>query len=308
MTRIQQTFIGSSSEGLLVARAIAANLPEEVNCRIWTEGVFLPGRTYIETLEKVLDEMDYAILVATPDDLLTKRDVSGFSMRDNVLLELGLFMAKLGRQRTYLVSSKDNPIHIPSDLLGLTTVNYETSKDPAGWTLAMAEPCRVIGEAMEEARAEVSRAAKRVIIKRLLTWITKLQNLIAALQAESFKSVLDRNRFALLRTDVAKRLSDMIHEHQDDAADIGVTERYHALAKTVLEAADTVPFPEEAVVSKGDVVGSALSHFLGGKSFEEQIGERLNSLSRRYDVWWHEHGPRISHALLDLQSALVAAL
>jgi predicted nucleotide-binding protein len=40
----------------------------------------LPGRTFIETLEKVLDEMDYAILVATPDDSLTKRDVENFSI------------------------------------------------------------------------------------------------------------------------------------------------------------------------------------------------------------------------------------
>src|SRR5437868_5662307 len=124
MVRTQQTFIGSSTEGLVVAKAIAANLPPEMNCRVWSEDIFLPGRTYLETLEKVLDEMDYAILVATPDDMLTKRDVAGYSMRDNVLLELGLFMARLGRRRTYLVSSRDNPIHIPSDLLGLTTISY----------------------------------------------------------------------------------------------------------------------------------------------------------------------------------------
>lgn len=81
MIRQTQTFIGSSSEGLAVANAIKANLSELTDCRIWTEGVFLPGRTFIETLEKILDEMDYAILLATPDDSLTKRDVENFSMR-----------------------------------------------------------------------------------------------------------------------------------------------------------------------------------------------------------------------------------
>jgi predicted nucleotide-binding protein len=95
-----QTFIGSSSEGLIVANAIRANLIDVTDCQIWTEGVFLPGRTFIETLESLLDRVDYAILVASPDDMLRRRDVERFSMRDNVLLELGLFIAKLGRNRT----------------------------------------------------------------------------------------------------------------------------------------------------------------------------------------------------------------
>lgn len=40
----------------------------------------------------MLERVDYAILVASPDDMLRQRDVESFSMRDNVLLELGLFM------------------------------------------------------------------------------------------------------------------------------------------------------------------------------------------------------------------------
>ncbi len=138
----------------------------DVNCRIWAEDLFLPGRTYIETLEKILDEMDYAILVATPDDQLVKRDVSGLTMRDNVLLELGLFMAKLGRARTYLVSPKDQPVLIPSDLLGIKTFLYRTPTDPLGWAGALAEPCRLIALAMNEARSELPRGMKRVVVKR----------------------------------------------------------------------------------------------------------------------------------------------
>lgn len=309
MTKAQpQTFIGSSSEGLVVAQAIRANLPKEANCRIWSEGIFVPGRTYIETLEKTLDEMDFAILVATPDDLLTKRDLAGFTMRDNVLFELGLFMAKLGRGRTYLVTCKDKPIHIPSDLLGLITVTYATLTGTADWTSVLAEPCRVIAQAMKEAEVEVSRSMKRAIVKRLLAWTTKLHGLIITLQAESFKSVLDREKFERIRSDIARRLGEMIQDHQRDAADIGALERYTALANAVLEAVDTVPFPAEALVSSGDLVGGALSHFLGGKSIDKQINQRVDSLSRRYDAWWQEYGPRISQSLLNLQMSLVAAI
>ena len=61
-------------------------------------------------------------------------------------------------------------------------------------------------------------------------------------------------------------------------------------------------------MSTRDLVGGALGHFLGGRSIEKQVGERVDSLSRRYDDWWHEHGPRISQRLLDLQAALVGAM
>jgi hypothetical protein len=308
MLRPQQTFIGSSTEGLVVAEAIVANLPQETNCRVWTEGIFLPGSTYIETLEKVLDEMDYAILVATPDDLLTKRDIAGFTMRDNVLLELGLFMAKLGRRRTYLVSSKDEPIHIPSDLLGLTTVSYETPKDPASWTQILAGPCRLITMAMQEAQSDLSRAMKRVVIKRLLGWITKLQEIVVALQAESFKSALDRKKFEKLRAELTRQLSDMIREYQSDAESLGVVEQYDQLARIMLRAVEAIPFPEEALVSTQDVLGGALSSLLRGKSVETQISDRVNSLSRRYDAWRDEYAPLTSQSLLNLQTALVAAL
>jgi predicted nucleotide-binding protein len=44
-----QNFIGSSSsEGLVVVNAIRTNLLDVTDCQIWTEGVFLPGRTFIE--------------------------------------------------------------------------------------------------------------------------------------------------------------------------------------------------------------------------------------------------------------------
>ncbi len=308
MIRQTQTFIGSSSEGLKVANGIKANLAQQTDCRIWTEGIFLPGRTYIETLEKVLDEMDYAILVATPDDSLTKREVENFSMRDNVLLELGLFMAKLGRRRTYLVSPRDTPIHIPSDLLGLTTVSYEYSQDARDCIDKLAEPCETIRKAMLEAEMELSLAMKRTLVKRLLGWTTKLQGFVVTLQTESIKSVLDRSKFERLREEIAGRISETVQEYKPDADSLSVGAQYDQLVAIMLSAVETIPFPEEAVVSKQDVVDGVLGHLMGRKSMESQLNERIASLVSRYEAWWSDHGPRISKASLDLQAALIGAM
>ena len=40
------------------------------------------------------------MLVLTPDDWMSSRDVAAFGPRDNVIFELGLFMGHLGRSRT----------------------------------------------------------------------------------------------------------------------------------------------------------------------------------------------------------------
>jgi hypothetical protein len=303
-----QTFIGSSSEGLIVANAIGANLGAFTECQIWTEGVFLPGRTFIETLEKMLDQMDYAVLVATPDDMLIQRDIESFSMRDNVLLELGLFMAKLGRTRTYLVSPRDKPIRIPSDLLGVTTVNYETAPTPEQANAALAEPCERIKQAMREAEKELSSAMKRIIAKRLLTLTNRVQGLLVNLQSESVRALTDRAAFEKVRTDSADRIAALVKEYQEDAERMGVQGEAEQVTGCVLDAIRSIPYPEEAVVTEGDVVGGVLSHLAGRRSVEGQIRDRFAGLTTRYKDWWDYHGPLILGALNQFQASLISSM
>lgn len=118
-------FIGSSKEGLDAAKAIQQNLDHSVECQLWTQGVFgLSGGT-LESLVARLDDFDFATLVLTGDDLVTSRGVQKPAPRDNVLLELGLFIGRIGRERTFIVCDREAKLKLPSDLFGITPATYQ---------------------------------------------------------------------------------------------------------------------------------------------------------------------------------------
>lgn len=303
-----RTFIGSSSEGLDIANAVKTNLADCTECQVWTEGVFLPGRVFIEALESILDKVDYAILVATPDDVLTQREVEALSMRDNVLLELGLFMAKLGRSRTYLVAPADQPVRIPTDLLGIKLVNYASATTPEKAVAALAEPCKGIRQAMREAEKELSLSMKRTVVRRLLVLTNRIQSFVVSLQTETVRSILDRAHFERLRADSAGRVAALTREYEEDAEKLGVLAEAQRLTNALLEAIRTLPFPEEAVIRDEDVVGGLLSHLTGRRSVDDQVRDRLARLTGRYEEWWARSGPQVAKTLNDFQASLIAAL
>jgi hypothetical protein len=118
-------FIGSSAEGRLVAQALQILLDHACKVTIWSQGVFGISEGTLESLIVALDESDFAVLVLTPDDVVTSRGSSAHAPRDNVVFELGLFMGALGRQRTYLVHDRTAGLKLPSDLAGITLATYE---------------------------------------------------------------------------------------------------------------------------------------------------------------------------------------
>ncbi len=310
MVNRTKTFVGSSTEGLPIAKAIESQLSEVTDVLIWTEGVFLPGHTYVETLEKLIEEVDYAVLIASPDDLLVKRDVENFSMRDNVLLELGLFMAKLGRHRTYLITPRNLSIHIPTDLLGVKTVSFDLSADAntAIENASFVEACREVRRAMQESEKELSSAMRRVLIKRLLEWTTKINELVAFAQAESVKSLLDRAQFERIRKEMGSRIVALLDEQKEDALRLRITEQYERLKATLIAAIEELPFPEEAVISTDEMVGGMLSHFIGGKSIQDQFKKRIESLMSRFEGWWNKYRMEIARTLGEFQAELIRKL
>lgn len=81
----------------------------------------------LDSLEDQLDSSDFAIAIASPDDVVESRGKSTDTARDNVIFELGLFIGRLGRKRSFLLEPRGEEVKLPSDLTGITTIPYRPS-------------------------------------------------------------------------------------------------------------------------------------------------------------------------------------
>lgn len=118
-------FIGSSVQGKSIAKAVQNRLAGEADPEVWDQATFDVGDTTIDSLEKKSREVDFAIFVLTPDDVLIKKAERKAAPRDNVIFELGLFSGSLGRQRCFLVHDEAHKLDLPTDLLGITAARFK---------------------------------------------------------------------------------------------------------------------------------------------------------------------------------------
>jgi predicted nucleotide-binding protein len=81
------------------------------------------GATIIEKLEQYArEDVGFAVVLATPDDeghARGKEDEKRFRARQNVVLEMGLLLGKLGRSRIAILLRDQEHMERPSDLQGL---------------------------------------------------------------------------------------------------------------------------------------------------------------------------------------------
>lgn len=123
-----RVFIGSSSEGLNVAYALQSNLEDDGEVTVWTQDVFKPSEFILESLLKELDAADVGIFVFSPDDIVVIRGVEHPAVRDNVIFEVGMYIGRLGRDRCFIVFPRGSNPRLPSDLLGVTMLNYDGAR------------------------------------------------------------------------------------------------------------------------------------------------------------------------------------
>lgn len=95
------------------------------------------GQTIIEKLEEYTNDVGYAIVLATPDDEgKAKSETAAKSrVRQNVVLELGMFLAKLGRERVAILLKEAPDFERPSDIQGLIYIPFQNKVDEVSLNL-----------------------------------------------------------------------------------------------------------------------------------------------------------------------------
>jgi len=108
------------------------------------------GRTIIEKFEDYAEQVGFAVILLTPDDLGAAKvqAVQGSRARQNVIFELGYFAGKLGRGKTCLLRKGD--VEIPSDLYG---VIYSDLDANGGWKMKLVQEMKAAGLDFDANRA-----------------------------------------------------------------------------------------------------------------------------------------------------------
>jgi predicted nucleotide-binding protein len=97
----------------------------------------------LRVIEKVEDHGDvgFAVVLLTPDDVgCVKGRTAVPRARQNVVLELGYFVGRLGRK--HVCALKRSELEIPSDFGGVV---YETFDTSGGWKQALGKELKAAG-------------------------------------------------------------------------------------------------------------------------------------------------------------------
>jgi Predicted nucleotide-binding protein containing TIR-like domain len=102
------------------------------------------GKTIIEKFETHAD-VGFAVVLMTPDDVGGKKDgPSSPRARQNVILELGYFLGKLGRARVVVL--KKDELEVPTDFVGVV---YERFDENMGWQQKLAKELQTAGYSID---------------------------------------------------------------------------------------------------------------------------------------------------------------
>jgi hypothetical protein len=142
-SRRPNIFVASSTEALPIARAVKQNFDYEADVDIWNENIFKANRNYLDTLLNRASYYDFVIAVFTPDDAATIRKRTVKVTRDNVIFEFGLFLGRLGPNRTFLILQ--DGVELFSDWAGIGIVTFKPRENLVA---AVGTACQRIREEM----------------------------------------------------------------------------------------------------------------------------------------------------------------
>jgi predicted nucleotide-binding protein len=93
------------------------------------------GKTMIEKFETEAETVELVFVLLTPDDKVedpVDSNAQRRRARQNVILEMGFFLGKLGRKSGKILLLHKGPVEIPSDIIGIEYIDITNGIESAG--------------------------------------------------------------------------------------------------------------------------------------------------------------------------------
>ena len=222
-------FVGSSTEGLDIARAVQVQLDYDCQVEVWTDGLFTPGKTVFGALIHSISRFDFAVLVVTPEDVTLTRDRQRNTARDNVVFELGLFLGALGQDRVFMLRDRTKPIDLPSDLVGVIAAEYQPH-ETGNIEAAVGAPCtrmrqqiKQLGVRPSSAYQQVSDAAAGVdrvgeYVRETVRLLARSRRVELDIVSQQFGGLIDPGLMSEVRRDLDD-LANIEHRESSEKSD-----------------------------------------------------------------------------------------
>lgn len=268
-------FVGSSREAIDVCRALQGELDDDFDVTVWDQDIFRLSYGALDSLLDALDSCDCGVFVLTPDDLTERRGESSPTARDNVTFELGMFIGRLGRDRTFMLIPATSTVRLPSDLIGLTAARYDADRFDSGQRRAAVGPaCTKIRDALRSIqlrRAEEPRSQAR--LDRAMRRMSKdLETLLASHDAQRGQTagfVEDHGALSFLLGRANVRV------------EVGRIQDYQSSdSQTVIALPANEYFDDECISDTNSSLGAFVQHHFGGHvgDFVRQVQAELTGI------------------------------
>lgn len=229
----KRIFIGSSAESKKIADAIYSYFEYGHDASIWS-AAFDASTVTIKEIIKQAEKNDFAIMILGEDDILESRGETYSAARDNVILELGIFIGALGLENCFIVipSSSSHKIKIASDLSGVTLLRYNSDKQNPSESVLTA--CRniedVINKAPEDKTEENETKTSEImgfnsIRSELISKTFDLDSV--RIQSESLTQLIKTAFFSLVKPATAAEINRWIEGAKSTSGFNGEIHKYN---------------------------------------------------------------------------------
>jgi O-acetyl-ADP-ribose deacetylase (regulator of RNase III) len=265
-------FVGSSREAIDVCRAIQGELDDDFDVTVWDQDVFRLSYGALDSLLDALDSSDAGVFVLRPDDLTESRGEASPTARDNVTFELGMFIGRLGRDRTFMLTPTTSTVRLPSDLIGLTTARYDADRFDSGQRRAAVGPaCTKIRDALRSIQlrmAEEPRSQAR--LDRAMRRMSKdLESLLVSHNAESAHTADFSGGQGVVSVPLGRA---------NVRVEVGRIQDYQVGdSQTVIALPANEFFDDECITDTNSSLGAFVQHYFGGHvdDFVRQVQSEL---------------------------------